>query len=323
MAEMEMMRTAFSLAGEVLGVKAGERVLIVTDEIKQAVGRVLALACRALGAETVLAWMPATGEHGNEPPQTIAAAMRAAEVVLAPTSQAITHTRARLEASRAGARVAILRGVDEEMMIRGGMTVDFGQLRERNERLRQALAGADRVEVTSAAGTEVSFSVAGRRFFSLDGFYHQETGFAALPPGEVPTSPVEGTTNGTIVFDYSMDSLGRLSQPLALTVRAGQVESVAGGAREVQALERLFQGDESARNIAEFAIGTNPRARLIGNLAEDKKLLGTVHFAIGDNLSLGGSVESSIHFDGLMLAPTVTVDGRVLVQEGRLLIEEG
>jgi leucyl aminopeptidase (aminopeptidase T) len=90
----------------------------------------------------------------------------------------------------------------------------------------------------------------------------------------------------------------------------------------VHALEQLFERDETARNIAEFAIGTNPNARLIGNLAEDKKLLGTVHFAIGDNKSLGGEVESSVHLDGLMLKPTVFADKEVLVENGRILVDE-
>jgi len=63
----------------------------------------------------------------------------------------------------------------------------------------------------------------------------------------------------------------------------------------------------------------DPNARFIGNLAEDKKLYGTVHFAIGDNKSLGGVVESSVHPDGLMLKPTVLIDGKTLVKEGKVL----
>ena len=145
-------------------------------------------------------------------------------------------------------------------------------------------------------------------------------GFAALPGGECPTAPVEGTTQGRIVIDYSMDSIGRLRQPLVFEVDKGRVISVAGSAHEVEVLERFFERDESARNIAEFAIGTNPAARLTGNLAEDKKLLGSVHFAIGDNRSLGGLIEATIHLDGLMLAPTITVDeGRLLIQKGKLM----
>ena len=94
-----------------------------------------------------------------------------------------------------------------------------------------------------------------------------------------------------------------------------------GSSEEVAVLENHFSNDERARNIAEFAIGTNPFARLIGNLAEDKKLAGTVHFAIGDNKSLGGSVESIIHLDGLMVKPTVIADNdKIIVKDGKLMV---
>lgn len=321
MFELEIIRTAEKLAREVMEVKESDEVLVITDVAKMTVGNAFTMACRALGAQTVMAIMPLTGEHGNEPPGTIAAAMKAADVVFAPTTHAITHTRARLEAFRAGTRTAILRGVDEEMMITGAMTVDFQQLRVRTERVAQVLSEANEIRVTSPHGTDVAFKATDRKAFSLDGYFHEDYGFAALPPGEAPTCPVEGTTKGSIVFDYSMDSLGKLSEPLALTVEGGRVVSVGGGSEEVHALEQLFERDDTARNIAEFSIGTNPNARLIGNLAEDKKLLGTVHFAIGDNKSLGGNVESSVHLDGVMLKPTVIVDQKVLVKDGNILID--
>ncbi len=321
MYELEIIQTAEKLVREVMGVRAEDKVLVITDVAKMAVGNAFTIACKGLGAETVMALTPLTGEHGNEPPATIAAAMKVADVVFAPTTHAITHTRGRLEASKAGARVVILRGVDEDMMIKGGMTVDFQELRARTEKVAHVLSEGDEITVTSSAGTDVAFSVTDRKAFSIDGYFHEETGFAAMPPGEAPTCPVEGTTNGTIVFDYSMDSLGRLSKPLALKVKDGKVVSVDGERGEVHAMEQLFERDQTARNIAEFAIGTNPNARLIGNLAEDKKLLGTVHFAIGDNESLGGHVQSSVHLDGLMLKPTVIVDKRILVENGKILID--
>jgi len=321
MFELEIIRTAERLVREVMGVKEKDEVLVITDVAKITVGKAFTIACRALGAETVMALMPLTGEHGNEPPVTIAAAMKVADIVFAPTTHAITHTRARLEAFKAGTRIAILRGVDEEMMIKGAMTVDFGELKARTEKVAQALSDADEIRVTSAAGTDVTFKITQRKAFSLDGFFHEDYGFAALPPGEAPTCPVEGTTNGTIVFDYSMDSLGKLSTPLALKVKGGEVVSVSGDGEDVHAIEQLFERDKTARNIAEFAIGTNPHARLIGNLAEDKKLLGTVHFAIGDSESLGGQVRSSVHLDGLMLKPTVIADKKILVEDGKILID--
>ncbi len=321
MIHLELVASAYRLVTDVFGVKASDNVLVVTDAAKFNVGEALASVCRSLGSETVVALMPMTGEHGNEPPVTIAAAMKVADVVFAPTTHAITHTRSRLDAAAAGTRVVILRGVDEDMMIRGAMTGDFREVEAITAKVAQALSGADTIRVTSAEGTDVKFKISGRKVFRLDGFFQEEMGFAALPGGEAPTAPVEGTTNGTIVFDYSMDSIGRLSRPLRLEVREGRVISVDGSHDEVHILERHFERDKNARNIAEFAIGTNPNARLTGNLAEDKKLWGTVHFAIGDNMSLGGGVESMVHLDGLMVKPTVVADDRrVIVQEGNLKV---
>lgn len=321
MIDLELIQSANRLVRDIIGVNQEDKVLVITDAARLNVGKMLAMVCRGLGSETVVAIMPMKGEHGNEPPATIAAAMKAADVVFAPTTHSITHTRARLDAYAAGARVVIMRGVDEDMMIHGAMTVDFEELRAVTARVAKAVSESNEIRVTSPAGTNVSFKITGRPTFTLDGYFQEDMGFAALPGGEVPTSPVEGTTNGTIVFDYSMDSIGRLRQPLRLEVKDGRVVSVSGSGEETHIIEQYFERDDNARNIAEFAIGTNPKARLIGNLAEDKKLLGTVHFAIGDSKSLGGDVEATIHLDGVMLQPTVIADNeRFLVKDAKLMI---
>jgi leucyl aminopeptidase (aminopeptidase T) len=211
--------------------------------------------------------------------------------------------------------------VDEDMMTKGAMTVDPQQIAEITARVAKPLNQAHKIRVTSPSGTDVTFSVVGRKFFTLDGYYQKEMGFAALPGGECPASPVEGTTNGTIVFDFSMDMIGRLKEPLVFDVSHGRVISVEGSREEAKGVEDVFDRDDKARNIAEFSLGTNPGARLIGNLAEDKKALGTVHFAIGDNRSLGGVVEASVHLDGLVLNPTVIADDKkALVVQGKLMV---
>jgi leucyl aminopeptidase (aminopeptidase T) len=321
MLEMELMHSAQRIIVDMIRVTAKDKVLVITDEAKLNIGKVFGSICRGLGAETVMAIMPMTGEHGNEPPATIAAAMAAADVVFAPTTHSLTHTRARLNAHAAGCRVVILRGVDEDMMVKGGMAVDPKEVKKITARVARALGETQEIRVTSPSGTDVTFSVAGRKFFTLDGYFQEEMGFAALPGGECPTSPVEGTSHGRIVVDYSMDSIGLLKQPLVFEVKKGRVQSVSGSPGEVRVLEYLFEKDNNARNIAEFAIGTNPGARLIGNLAEDKKALGTAHFAVGDSLSLGGKVEATVHLDGLLLNPTVLVNGRrVLLERGKLKV---
>ena len=82
------------------------------------------------GADAVLAVISERASHAAEPPRTVAEAMAAADVVLAPTVQSLSHTAARKRASEAGARIATLPGVTEEMLARV-MSADMDELRRR------------------------------------------------------------------------------------------------------------------------------------------------------------------------------------------------
>lgn len=318
MLDVEMASAAKAIVEECLGVQPGEEVLVIADPLKAGVAHSITTAARALDATAVTAVMPLLESHGNEPPATVADAMATADVAFTCTTHAITHTRSRLRAAEAGTRIGVLRSVTEEMMIEGAMSVDFEELRRRTEAVRDILNDAESAHVTCDNGTDVEFGLASSSAFSLDGYFHEEYGFATLPPGESPTHPVEGTANGTIVIDVSMDNIGQLSEPIALSVEDGLVTGVDGGSEADALREILDANDENASNLAEFAIGTNPEAKLIGNLAEDKKREGTIHFAIGDNESLGGSTQSDIHLDGVIETPTVSLDGTILVEDGRL-----
>lgn len=117
-----------------------------------------------------------------------------------------------------------------------------------------------------------------------------------------------------------MDGIGLLDEPIRIWVENGRIVEIDGG-EEAERLRNIIESsDEGATNIAEFAIGTNPKALLIGNMAEDKKREGSVHFAIGDSHNLGGTVKSSIHLDGLIVKPNVEIDGWLIVEDGVLLL---
>jgi leucyl aminopeptidase (aminopeptidase T) len=246
--------------------------------------------------------------------------MKAADVAFTATTHAITHTRARLDAADAGTRVVVLRGVTEDLMIDGGLNTDYETLAERTAMVRDALEAASTARVTSPSGTDIRMDLSGRPSFSLDGFFH-EYGFSALPPGEAPVAPSEGSAEGTVVVDYSMDDIGLLEENIELTFEEGYVTAVSGGLEATKLRTIIDENDANAGNLAEFAIGTNSDARLIGNLAEDKKRLGTVHFAIGDNKSLGGSVRSNVHLDGVVLDSTVRLDDSLVLEDGELVLD--
>lgn len=316
----EMLETGRMAVKVCANVKRDENVLIVTDTNKVRIADVLAKASMEVGAETTISIMTPRQMHGNEPPKMVAAAMKVVDVIFTPTTYSMTHTDAMVEATRAGARAIILRGITEEMMVRGAMTADYEKLSEKSGRVSERLSRAGIVQITSDYGTDAKLSIKGRPAFVLAGFATEPGTFAALPDGEVAVCPVEGSAEGLIVFDHTMDGIGLLREHIRLTVEGGRVVEIDGG-EEAERLRRIAEvSDGGATNIAEFAIGTNPKALLIGNMAEDKKREGSVHIAIGDNHKLGGTVKSSIHLDGLMVKPTVKLDGKVIIREGRLLI---
>ena len=76
---------------------------------------------------------------------------------------------------------------------------------------------------------------------------------------------------------------------------------------------------DSAHNIAEFALGTNPASLLGTKMRESKKAWGTAHVGLGDNKSIGGVVDSPLHIDLIFRNPTVTVDDLVLVKDGKIV----
>ena len=126
----QLVKTAEGILSSCLAVKKGEEVLIVTDDTRKEIGEALYEAAGNLGCERLLMVMNERELSGQEPPKAVAAAMKSADVVIAPTAQSLTHTNARIEAARAGTRVATMPGITEEMFSHGAMTADYSKVEE-------------------------------------------------------------------------------------------------------------------------------------------------------------------------------------------------
>jgi uncharacterized phosphosugar-binding protein len=117
---------------ECFGVKRGESVLIVVDTSTPAsISKSLFEAARDLGCEVMVMTMLPRSRHGEELPPAVAEAMMKADVVIAPTTMSLTHTQARINACKAGSRIASMPGITESMMSSGGITADSRKLNER------------------------------------------------------------------------------------------------------------------------------------------------------------------------------------------------
>ncbi|QLG27281.1 aminopeptidase [Halorarum halophilum] len=294
---------------------ADDEALVVADPGAVELGRALTRAARAADASATLSVVPRLAGHGAEPPAGVAAAMRAVDVVFVVTEHSLVHTEARREAAAAGTRVAVLRGVTPEMLVEGAMTADFEAVRRTTGLVCDALTAASEARVSCPEGTKAAMSLEGRSALPLDGFFH-DYGFSNLPPGLAVCSPVEGTAEGTIVLDHAMDGIGAFDEPVELVLDGGRAVEFRGGSAAATLRDRLDAADANARNLAEFAPGTNPAARLTPNLAECKKRLGVLDVALGDNTSIGGTTASELHIDSIITRPAIELDGREVLRDG-------
>ncbi len=179
-----------------------------------------------------------------------------------------------------------------------------------------ALEGAHRVHIISPKGTDVSLGIAGRPLDKDVGVVGRETALSNLPAGEVCLAPLEDQTEGTVVFDLAfMD--GRRVEDLEVRFEAGRA-TLVGAAREFEFVQRVVAASGAGADvIGELGIGINPAVgEPCGYTLTDEKILGTVHLALGDNEMLGGANPSTLHWDMMVLGPTVKVDGRPILAAG-------
>lgn len=318
---MTVAETAARVVHEYLGVTAGERFTIVVDErTDPEIPTQLFRAARTVGAEPIVVTIAARSMSGAEPPAPAAAAMAAADVVVCAASTSLYHTAAKAGAQRAGARGNFNAPWRAEAWRNGAMTADFAAIRVQAEHLADLMRPAQVIRITSPAGTDLTARIAGREPKAwLTGICRLPGEASALPGGEVSLPPVEGTTNGVVVWERVASDLRALDQPVTITIRDGRAVDIQGGASAAR-LREIVERVADADNIGEIGIGLNPEARIADDITEAKKALGTVHIALGDSANeYGGTVECDVHLDGLVLDPTVTFDGLPVIVDGRHL----
>lgn len=145
--------------------------------------------------------------------------------------------------------------------------------------------------------------------------------FSPVPTVEANVPPVEGSAGGRLVVDASIPyiGIGVLNEPMDVRVANGTIQSIEGGKQADILTDNLDSFDDPlVYNIAEVGLGLNPYSRLTGCMLDGEGVLKTLHIGIGTNITLGGHVKASCHYDLLMWNPTVSIDGVVVVEEGEL-----
>jgi leucyl aminopeptidase (aminopeptidase T) len=203
------------------------------------------------------------------------------------------------------------------------LKADYHKIAERTRRLTSLLDEANEVHVTTEKGTDIIIPIAGIKAISSTGLVTEKGSYGNLPSGESYLMPVEGKTNGVFIVDGSFAAVGKIGEkPITITAENGFATKIEGGSEATVLTDMLQPMGKMAFNIAELGIGTNDQAIVTGAILEDEKVMGTVHIALGNNISMGGTCDVGIHLDGVILAPTVSVDGKLIMERGKLKIED-
>ncbi|MDG5757803.1 aminopeptidase [Natronococcus sp. A-GB1] len=295
-----------------LALESSESCAVVTDDEREPIGEAIYEVASEITDDAVIVRYPPGETHGGEPPEPVASAMAGADVVLAPTTKSLSHTRARGNANEAGARVATLPGITEEVFTTG-LDADYETIADHSADVLEQVADAQEIQVTAPAGTDITFDIGDREFLSDTGIVHEPGQMSNLPAGEVFVSPE--TADGTFVVDGTMRPHGLLEdgQELRFEVEDGLVTEISDDEIRKTVETAAEEVGDAAYNLAELGIGTNVAVTdLVGSVLLDEKAGGTVHIAIGDDAGIGGDVDAPIHLDGILREPTVWADGEIV-----------
>jgi hypothetical protein len=225
-----------------------------------------------------------------------------------------------------GATLGVLRLAD----------VDYDRLQADCHRLEVALARGRILELVSygPAGEEhrLTADIGGweRLPVASDGVI-ADGAWGNVPSGETYIAPVEDTAEGSVVIDGSVPGLALgPGEQVILGFVEGRLSAMdpedgpaARWLRDTQVRQAEASGDPHWSELAEVGIGMNRAVeQLTGNMLFDEKAAGTAHVALGSNIYMGGTIDASIHCDMVLRAPTILVDGKVLVDRGELRFVE-
>jgi len=317
----ELRESAEIALRDCMALNNSETLLVVTDDKTSEIGNTLFEVGKKLAKDSSLLVMPEREVNGEEPADAVAELMTRYDVVICPTAKSLTHTNARRNACKAGARVGTMPGITAEVMIRT-LSADYHKIAERTIYLTEILDQSDEVHITSTQGTDILIPIDGIKAISSTGLVTTKGAFGNLPSGESYLMPVEGKTNGVFVVDGSFAAVGKIEEkPIRITVEDGFATRIEGGIEADRLIAMLEPMGKMAYNVAELGIGTNDKAIVTGAILEDEKVMGTVHIALGNNISMGGTCDVGIHLDGVILEPTVKIDDKLIMKNGLLMID--
>ncbi len=321
----KVMRTPLTL-----NTKEGDKIFVITDtKMDPVLWQGFSKAGKEMGREVAVGIMEPRATHATNPMSAIhrAALDPELDLIVYLTSTAMAHAKINEELIDNGKRHLLMEELTPAMLSADGPAgADYAAMNEQGLRIAKIFTEGETCHVTCPNGTDLTAGIKGRPGRSIAGIPVQLKpgggGGCAFPDGEAHVCPVEGTGNGTVVFDLTAHSVGSIKEPMRLTVVDGFVTKIEGG-REAAIWREILEkhGDANSFNCpAEISIGLNPKVTPTGSMRTDKKMYATSHIGIGDTIALGGTCHAKLRLEGVIRKPEISVDGKTLTRDGKILV---
>lgn len=193
-------------------------------------------------------------------------------------------------------------------------TLDYRKMDEAMTPLVQLMNATDKVRIV-AKDTDLTFSIKGIPAIKCSGLRN-------IPDGEVYTAPVKDSVNGIISYNVPSIEDGIKFENVQLTFKDGKI--IKATANHTQECNKIFDRDEGARYVGEFAIGVNPYiTKAMGDILFDEKISGSIHFTPGCSYEdAPNGNKSSVHWD-LVLVQTAEYGGGEIYFDDVLIRKDG
>jgi len=334
--EYELGKASDIIARELFKLKPGETFVITADTESDArVVDATARAAFAVGAKPMVIWLASPLGVGKAadamlPVEALTAALKEADAWIEFNNQWLLYSTPYDIAIKENKKLRYLNacGMNPDLMVRCIGRIDYPVLGQFLERLREMTMGAKHIRMTTPAGQDIKFDNSSdpNHFYTLWKGYADEPGPHMLA-GQISWTPDLESINGTLVFNGSVvPPCGKLEEPIRLTIQMGRVAKVEGGnqAREFEMWLNSFN-DPGMFGLAHVSWGFNPGAKLTGDIVEDERVWGCTEWGIGNigpQLIAPDGVSAASHTDGICLNSSAWLDGKLILDEGKVVEEE-
>jgi len=206
-------------------------------------------------------------------------------------------------------------------MFLASLDIDYDALTDLGQRLIAIMEKGGEIHLTCSKGTDLKLHANGRAWINDDGRLSPPSASTSvsryvhnLPVGEVFVAPIETSAYGVL---YPKSLPGSITTGIRIEFK-GEKKALVSAEKGFEFMKhRLEKAAGNPYCIAEFAFGTNPCGDM---LLATEKAYGTCHVAIGQNTWLGGKNETSIHWDFLIDKPTVTINEKLVLKDGKFML---